>query len=168
MGRGDLKYFRGQIKAQYLRPIWGPIIFSANAELGMANGYGNKPLPFFKNFYAGGVDSVRGYQSGTIGPKDINGEYIGGNKRLVGNVEVLFPMPGVKAEKSVRLSLFADFGYVWSKDQRLLLGDLRTSAGLAVSWYSPVGPLKFSLAKPFQTKPTDRLERFQFLLGRAF
>ncbi len=165
---GDLKYFRGQIKAQYLRPIWGPIIFSANAELGMANGYGNKPLPFFKNFYVGGVDSVRGYQSGTIGPKDINGEYIGGNKRLVGNVEVLFPMPGVKAEKSVRLSLFADFGYVWSEDQRLLLGDLRTSAGLAVSWYSPVGPLKFSLAKPFQTKPTDRLERFQFLLGRAF
>ncbi len=165
---GDLKYYRGQIKAQYLRPIWGPIVLGANAELGMANGYGNKPLPFFKNFYAGGVDSVRGYQSGTIGPRDINGEFIGGNKRLVGNVELLFPMPGVKAEKSVRLSVFADFGYVWSQDQRLLLGDLRTSAGFAVSWFSPVGPLKFSLARPFQTKPTDRLERFQFLLGRAF
>ncbi len=165
---GDLKYYRGQAKAQYLRPIWGPIVLGMNVELGLANGYGNKPLPFFKNFYAGGVDSVRGYQSGTIGPRDINGEYIGGNKRLVGNVEVLFPMPGVKAEKSVRLSLFADFGYVWSENQRLLLGDLRTSAGFAVSWFSPVGPLKFSLAKPFQTKPTDRLERFQFLLGRAF
>ncbi len=165
---GDLKYYRGQAKAQYLRPIWGPIVLGVNAELGIANAYGNKPLPFFKNFYAGGVDSVRGYQSGTIGPKDINGEYIGGNKRLVGNVEVLFPMPGVKAEKSVRLSVFADFGYVWSEDQKLLLGDLRTSAGFAVSWFSPVGPLKFSLAKPFQTKPTDRIERFQFLLGRAF
>ncbi len=165
---GDLKYYRGQAKAQYLRPIWGPIVLGLNAELGIANGYGNKPLPFFKNFYAGGVDSVRGYQSGTIGPKDVNGEYIGGNKRLVGNVEVLFPMPGVKAEKSVRLSVFADFGYVWSEDQKLLLGDLRTSAGFAVSWFSPVGPLKFSLAKPFQTKPTDRIERFQFLLGRAF
>ncbi len=165
---GDLKYYRGQAKAQYLRPVWGPIVLGLNAELGFANGYGNKPLPFFKNFYAGGVDSVRGYQSGTIGPKDVNGEYIGGNKRLVGNVEVLFPMPGVKAEKSVRLSVFADFGYVWSEDQKLLLGDLRTSAGFAVSWFSPVGPLKFSLAKPFQTKPTDRVERFQFLLGRAF
>ncbi|MEI6737024.1 MAG: outer membrane protein assembly factor BamA [Pseudomonadota bacterium] len=165
---GDLKYYRGQAKAQYLRPVWGPIVLGLNAELGIANGYGNKPLPFFKNFYAGGVDSVRGYQSGTIGPRDVNGEYIGGNKRLVGNIEVLFPMPGVKSEKSVRLSAFADFGYVWSDDQRLLLGDLRTSAGFAVSWYSPVGPLKFSLAKPFQTKPTDRLERFQFLLGRAF
>jgi outer membrane protein insertion porin family len=119
---GDLKYYRGQARAQYLRPIWGPIVASVNAELGWAEGYGGKPLPFFKNFYAGGVDSVRGYQSGTIGPRDINGEYIGGNKRLVGNVELLFPLPGVKAEKSVRLSVFTDFGYVWSEDQRLLLG----------------------------------------------
>jgi len=165
---GDLKYYRGQAKAQYLRPIWGPIVGSANVELGWAGGYSGKPLPFFKNFYAGGVDSVRGYQSGTIGPRDINGEYIGGDKRLVGNVEILFPMPGVKAEKSVRLSVFGDFGYVWSEDQRLLLGDLRTSVGFAVSWFSPVGPLKFSLAKPFGTKPTDRLERFQFLLGKVF
>ncbi len=165
---GDLKYYRGQAKAQYLRPIWGPIVGSASVELGWAGGYSGKPLPFFKNFYAGGVDSVRGYQSGTIGPRDINGEYIGGNKRLVGNVEVLFPMPGVKAEKSVRLSVFGDFGYVWSEDQRLLLGDLRTSVGFAVSWFSPVGPLKFSLAKPFGVKPTDRLERFQFLLGKVF
>jgi outer membrane protein insertion porin family len=165
---GDLKYYRGQARAQYLRPIWGPIVASVNAELGWAEGYGGKPLPFFKNFYAGGVDSVRGYQSGTIGPRDINGEYIGGNKRLVGNVELLFPLPGVKAEKSVRLSVFTDFGYVWSEDQRLLLGDLRRSAGIAVSWFSPVGPLKFSLAKPFGSKPTDRLERFQFLLGKVF
>jgi outer membrane protein insertion porin family len=170
---GDLKYYRGQAKAQYLRPIWGPIVGSVSAELGWANGYGGKPLPFFKNFYAGGVDSVRGYQSGTIGPaeRDQVGnivQYVGGNKRLVGNVEILFPLPGVKAEKSVRLSVFGDFGYVWSQDQRLLLGDLRTSAGIAVSWFSPVGPLKFSLARPFGTKPTDRLERFQFLLGKVF
>ena len=166
---GDLKYYRVQSKAQYLRPIWGPFTLSANAEFGIANGYGGKPLPFFKNFYAGGVDSVRGYQTGTIGPRDFfTGEYTGGNKRLVGNVEVLFPMPGVKSEKSVRLSAFADFGNVWSADQKLLLGDLRYSAGIAVSWFSPVGPLKFSLAKPFGVKPHDRIERFQFLLGKVF
>jgi outer membrane protein insertion porin family len=165
---GDLKYYRFQSKAQYLRPIWGPIVGSANVEFGVANGFGGKDLPFFKNFYSGGVDSIRGYQSGTIGPRDIDGNFVGGNKRLVGNLEILFPMPGVKAEKSVRLSAFADFGYVWSADQRLLLGDLRTSAGIAVSWFSPVGPLKFSLAKPFQVKPYDRVERFQFQLGRVF
>ncbi len=165
---GDLKYYRFQSKAQYLRPIWGPITASLSAEFGAANGYGGKELPFFKNFYAGGVDSIRGYESGTIGPRDINGEYVGGNKRLVGNLEVLFPMPGVKAEKSVRLSGFVDFGYVWSADQRLLLGDLRYSTGISVSWFSPVGPLKFSLAKPLGIKPGDRIERFQFLLGKAF
>ncbi|MFN5995137.1 MAG: outer membrane protein assembly factor BamA, partial [Betaproteobacteria bacterium] len=166
---GDLKYYRAQAKAQYLRPIWGPLTLSLNAELGLANGYGGKPLPFFKNFYAGGVDSIRGFQTGTIGPRDFDtGEYTGGNKRLVGNVEVLFPMPGVKSEKSVRLSIFGDFGYVWSADQKLLLGDLRYSTGFAVSWFSPVGPLKFSLAKPFGVKPNDRIERFQFLLGKVF
>lgn len=166
---GDLKYYRVQAKAQYLQPIWGPITLSVNAELGIANGFGGKPLPFFKNFYAGGVDSVRGYQTGTLGPRDFfTGEYTGGNKRLVGNVEVLFPMPGVKAEKSVRLSAFGDFGYVWGADQKLLLGDLRYSAGIAVSWFSPVGPLKFSLAKPFGVQPNDRIERFQFLLGKVF
>jgi outer membrane protein insertion porin family len=165
---GDLKYYRAQANAQFLRPIWGPIVLGLKGEFGWADGYGGKPLPFFKNFYAGGVDSVRGFESGTIGPRDINGEYIGGNKRLVGSVELLFPLPGVKAEKSVRLSAFADFGYVWSEDQRLLLGDLRSSVGVAVSWFSPVGPLKFSLARPMQTKPNDRIERFQFLLGRVF
>ena len=166
---GDLKYYRAQAKAQYLRPIWGPITLSLNAELGIANGFGGKPLPFFKNFYAGGVDSIRGFQTGTIGPRDFfTGEFTGGNKRLVGNVEVLFPMPGVKAEKSVRLSVFGDFGYVWGADQKLLLGDLRYSTGIAVSWFSPVGPLKFSLAKPFGVKPNDRIERFQFLLGKVF
>ena len=166
---GDLKYYRVQSKAQYLRPIWGPFTLSANAEFGIANGYAGTPLPFFKNFYAGGVDSVRGYQTGTIGPRDFfTGEYTGGNKRLVGNVELLFPMPGVKSEKSVRLSAFADFGNVWSADQKLLLGDLRYSAGIAVSWFSPVGPLKFSLAKPFGVQPHDRIERFQFLLGKVF
>ena len=166
---GDLKYYRAQAKAQYLRPIFGPLTLSLNAEFGLANGYGNKPLPFFKNFYAGGVDSIRGFQTGTIGPRDFQtGEYTGGNKRLVGNVEVLFPMPGVKSEKSVRLSVFGDFGYVWSADQKLLLGDLRYSAGFAVSWFSPVGPLKFSLAKPFGVKPNDKIERFQFLLGKVF
>ncbi len=165
---GDLKYYRTQLHAQYLRPIWGPIVLAGNVELGIAKGYGGKPLPFFKNFYAGGVDSVRGFESNTIGPKDSVGDFIGGNKRLVGNVELLFPLPGVKNEKSVRLSLFTDFGYVWSADQRIKPGDLRKSIGFAVSWQSPVGPLKFSLAKPLQPQPTDRVERFQFLLGRVF
>ena len=165
---GDIKFYRFQSKAQFLRPIWGPIVLNLNAEFGYANGYGGKPLPFFKNFYAGGVDSVRGFEQSSLGPRDTNGDFIGGNRRIVGNIELLFPMPGVKGDKSVRLSTFVDFGNVFAANEKIRLGDLRSSVGFAVSWFSPVGPLKFSLAKPIRQKADDKVERFQFLLGRVF
>lgn len=165
---GDVKYFRLQGTAHYLRPIWGPLVLSAKAEFGFADGYGGKSLPFFKNFYAGGVDSVRGFQQSTLGPRDVNGDYIGGNRRFVGNLEVLFPMPGVKADKAVRLSAFVDAGNVWAPYEDMRFKDLRSSVGIGVSWFSPVGPLKFSLAKPLKQNEGDKVERFQFLLGRAF
>ena len=165
---GDVKYYRFQSKAQYLRPLWGPIVLNLNAEFGYANGYGGNPLPFFKNFYAGGVDSVRGFEQSSLGPRDSNGDFVGGNRRIVGNIELLFPMPGVKGDKSVRLSTFIDFGNVFAVGEKVKLGDLRSSVGFAVSWFSPVGPLKFSLAKPIKQKADDKVERFQFLLGRVF
>lgn len=164
---GDIKYYRSSAHVQYLRPIWGPVVLSLNAELGLADGLGGKPLPFFKNFYAGGVDSVRGFQQNSLGPRDINGDYIGGNKRLVMNTEVLFPLPGVKTDKSVRLSGFVDAGNVWAAGN-FSLSTLRASTGIAVSWFSPVGPLRFSLAKPLTKYSADKPERFQFLLGRVF
>ena len=77
-------------------------------------------------------------------------------------------MPGVKNDKSVRLSTFFDIGNVFGKDEKIRFGDLRASVGIAVSWYSPVGPLKFSLAKPLKQRDGDKVERFQFLLGRVF
>ena len=170
---GDVKFYRLQTKAQYLRPVWGPIVLNVNAEFGYANGYGGKPLPFFKNFYAGGVDSVRGYQQSTLGPLDLNNQALGGNQRFVANAELLFPMPGTKTDKSVRLSVFADAGNIFGVDfrgnrQKFYINDMKTSVGVAVSWFSPVGPLKFSLAKPLNVRPGDQIERFQFLLGRVF
>ncbi len=169
----DLKYYSLRLHGQHLMPFWGPLVLSTNVEYNYAAGYGGKTLPFFKNFYAGGVDSVRGFQQSSLGPRDINGEFLGGNQRFVSSVEVLFPMPGVKADKSVRLSVFLDAGNVFGTDQygrkqKFYLEDLRTSVGFAVSWFSPVGPLKFSLAKPLKTQAGDQPERFQFLLGRVF
>ncbi len=170
---GDVKYYSLRLHGQYLVPVWGPIVLGTNVEYGYANGYGGKGLPFFKNFYAGGVDSVRGFQQSSLGPRDINGQYLGGNQRFVSNVELLFPMPGVKADKSVRLSMFLDAGNVFGTDQygrhqKFYFEDLRASVGFAVSWFSPVGPLKFSLAKPLKKQDGDQPERFQFLLGRVF
>ena len=139
-----------------------------NGEIGFGNGYGGKPLPFFKNFYAGGNTSVRGYDSGSLGPKDTNGDSLGGNRRLVGNAEIFFPFPGLKNDKSVRLSVFADGGTAFGVGDQFNLGDLRYSAGVAVSWFSPIGPLKFSLAQPLNAKPGDKKQRFQFTLGTSF
>jgi len=166
---GDLLYYRVSLQQQFLwtseRLPW--LTFLVNGELGYADGYGGKPLPFFKNFYAGGVGSVRGFETASLGPRDINGDVLGGDRRAVGNLEVLFPMPGNK-DKSVRLSAFLDAGNVWGVGEKVSASDIRASVGIAVSWDSPVGPLKFSYGQPVKSQDGDKIERFQFQLGRIF
>jgi len=166
---GDLTYYRATIQSQYFytwfRIPW--LTYMANAQFGYADGYKNKPLPFFKNFYAGGVDSVRAFETASLGPKDLNGDVIGGNRKFVGNFELLFPMPGYK-EKNVRLAAFMDVGQVWGPLQKVSFSDVRASAGMAVSWDSPVGPLRFSFGTPLRKEEGDKIERFQFQLGKIF
>ena len=166
---GDLTYYRATYQSQLFytpaRLDW--LTFMLNGEIGYADGYRGKPLPFFKNFYAGGVGSVRGFETASLGPRDLNGDVLGGNYRVIGNFEMLFPLPGYK-EKNVRLATFIDGGNVWGSDDRVSGADVRMSAGIAVSWDSPVGPLRFSFATPIKDKPGDHIERFQFQLGRVF
>ncbi len=166
---GDLKYYRATFQSQYFftwsRLSW--LTTMLNAQFGYADGYGGKPLPFFKNFYAGGVDSVRAFETATLGPRDTNGDVLGGNKRFVSNLEFLFPLPGYK-EKNVRLAVFMDAGNVWGPDEKVRLSSLRASTGLAVSWDSPVGPLRFSFGAPIKHEEGDKIERFQFQLGKIF
>jgi outer membrane protein insertion porin family len=165
----DLTYYRATIQSQYFftwrRVPWLTTMF--NVQLGYADGYSGKPLPFFKNFYAGGVDSVRAFQTATLGPKDLNGDVIGGNRKFISNIEWLFPLPGYK-EKNVRLAAFLDAGQVWGPLQQVNFSDLRASTGVAVSWDSPVGPLRFSFGVPIRYDEADKIERFQFQLGKVF
>ena len=140
-----------------------------NGELGYADGYDNQVLPFFKNFYAGGVGSVRGYEPSSLGPRDSNNYSLGGNKRVIGNAELLFPMPGFAKEKSVRLSMFVDGGAVYGDDTQVLASEgFRYSTGMAITWFSPVGPLKFSYGMPIAPQLQDKIQRFQFTLGTVF
>lgn len=143
-----------------------------NGEFGYAKGYGGHTLPFFKNFYAGGIGSVRGYDSGSLGPTVMdtfgNESRLGGNRRAVGNAELLFPMPGSGLDKSVRLGAFFDAGQVWGQDQKMSMGDLRYSVGVSLAWSSPMGPLKFSFANPLNKKPDDKVQRLQFQMGTTF
>ncbi|MEO1765687.1 outer membrane protein assembly factor BamA [Thiobacter aerophilum] len=164
----ELNYVKLTYQHQWLTPLSRDTALLLNGEVGWAKGLLGDPFPFFKNYYAGGVTSVRGYKAGTIGPKDNLGQAIGGTRRIIGNAEYLFPLPGLKNDKSARLSAFLDAGAVYGPDAKVSLGDLRYSAGIALSWVSPVGPLKFSLAKALNPKPDDKTEVFQFQLGSVF
>ncbi|MDP3481758.1 MAG: outer membrane protein assembly factor BamA [Sulfuricella sp.] len=165
---GNVKYYKLSYQHQWFRPLIQDFTLMLNGEAGYANGYGGKPLPFFKSFFAGGNTSVRGFRSSSLGPKDDAGNALGGNRRLVGNAEVLFPFPGMKKDQSLRLSLFLDAGSVFGQEDKISFGDMRYSTGLAVSWQSPMGPMKFSIAAPLNSKESDKLERFQFILGSTF
>lgn len=162
-------YWRASYQHQRFFPIDRKLTLALNGDVGLAKGYGNKELPFFKNYYAGGIGSVRGYDSSSLGPRDpTNNEPIGGTKRLVGNAELLFPVPGMGNDNSMRLSAFIDAGNVWGYDSKFSLGSLRYSGGVALAWNSPMGPLKFSWANPFNKKPDDKVQRLQFQMGSVF
>lgn len=162
---GTLRYYKASYQYQRYFPITRHYTVMVNGEGGYGEGYGGKPLPFFRNFFAGGVSSVRGYRSYTIGPKDSNGDPRGGSRRLVGNAEFLFPFPGLENDRSVRLSAFFDAGMIADKAS---FDDFRYSTGLGVLWVSPLGPLKISAAIPIGDKPGDRKQVFQFTVGGVF
>ena len=168
----DLKYYRATIKEQLLTPVGHDISLSFTGNLGYGHGYAGMPLPFFKNFFAGGVGSVRGYYTSSLGPhtQTIVGNTLnlGGTEMITGSMEALFPMPGLKNDKSFRLSTFIDAGNVYGNGSGFSLGLLRYSAGVGLSWYSPMGPLTFSYAVPLHAQPGDNVERLQFQMGTTF
>ncbi len=162
---GTLRFYKigGEHKRYF--PLNRIFTLYFNGEIGYGHGYGGKPLPFFRNYYTGGPTSVRGFYPANVGPKDINGDPTGGERKLVTNLELLFPMPGMVNDKSVRLSAFVDGGIIGSNYD---LGQARTSAGLAVLYVSPFGPLKMSIAQPIKSQDGDKLQRVQFQFGQQF
>jgi outer membrane protein insertion porin family len=166
---GNLHYVRTSYQQQNYFPLSKTFTLLLNGEAAAAGGYGGRELPFWKNYYAGGIGSVRGFDSGTLGPKDpVTDTALGGTRRLVGNAELLFPMPGSGLDKSLRLSTFVDAGQVWGTGQSIAFSDVRVSAGLALTWSSFMGPLKFSFAQPIKKQPTDHIQRLQFQMGTVF
>jgi outer membrane protein insertion porin family len=162
---GDLKYYRFGYQHQWYYPLSKLFTFAFNGQLGYASGYGDKPLPFYKNYFLGGVGSVRGYDTSTLGPKDANGDALGGTRMMMANAELLMPFPGLQKEKALRLSLFVDGGTV---GEQYRFAEARYAAGIAMSWFSPVGPIKLSFAKALNPKPEDKLQHLQFQLGTFF
>jgi outer membrane protein insertion porin family len=166
---GDLNYYRITAEYNWYGSLTRDLTTLLRGEIGAADGYGGKPLPFFKNFYAGGIGTVRGYRAAGLGPRDpFDDSSIGGNKRVSGSAELLFPFPGTGLDRSMRLSAFIDGGQVYAPTSKVVLTELRYSWGLAFAWISPVGPLKISYAFPLNEKEGDKTQRAQFQLGTVF
>jgi outer membrane protein insertion porin family len=165
---GDARYVRGNYQYQQFVPLSKAYTFAFNGELGYGTGLNGQPYPVFKNFYSGGLGSVRGFEQGTLGPRDITGASIGGPKKVTFNFELATPFPGAGNDRTLRLFAFADAGNVFAENQKVTFADFRASVGLGVSWLSPVGPLRIAFAQPVRTKPGDRIQKIQFQIGTSF
>ena len=178
---GTLKYYKASYQYQQFIPLAKHLTFAFNTQFDYGAGFGGSKgdYPFFKNMYLGGLGSVRGYESGSLGPVDEKGNHVGGSKRILLNTEFQFPFPGMSKNRGVRLFTFADAAGLWSDSfktdacdfSKISLsgcGGLRYSYGVGLSWNSPIGPLKFSYALPINKKDGDKIERFQFQIGTSF
>lgn len=165
---GDARYARASYQLQQYVPLDRRFTLAFNSDFGWGQAIGNSTFPVFKNFNGGGLGSVRGFGAGTLGPRDVTGATVGGSRKLALNGELLGPMPGMGADRSVRLYGFVDMGNVYGGDERFDLAQLRASLGAGLSWISPIGPLRFAYTHPVRKFPGDRIEKFQFQIGSSF
>src|SRR5450830_85411 len=167
---GSLEYYRATYQHQYFQPFWSnAATLALNSEVDYGRGFGGKAYPIFKNFYAGGIGSVRGYEDASLGSlKDQYGDSMGGASRLIGSVELQFPFAGSGQDRTLRWFTFVDGGQVYADGAPMQVSQLRYSTGVGISWLSPIGPLKLSYGKPLNQKPGDKSQSFQFQLGTGF
>ncbi|MBD3892750.1 outer membrane protein assembly factor BamA [Hydrogenophaga sp.] len=173
---GDTRYLRASYQFQQYIPLGTQYTLAFNTELGYGRGMGGRPFPVFKNFFGGGLGSVRGFQQGTLGPRSgivgapaaqpVN---IGGSRSVALNAEFIAPFPGAGTDRTLRVFAFADAGNVFGdNDPRPNANDLRASVGVGLSWISPIGPLRFAYATPVRHFDGDKIQRFQFQIGTSF
>ncbi|MFA5627898.1 MAG: outer membrane protein assembly factor BamA [Thiohalomonadaceae bacterium] len=171
---GDLQFYKLNYRHKMYIPFSESVILSAGGELAYGHSYGKTKgvLPPFERYYSGGTSSVRGYKSSSLGSpvtKDVNGDPMGGNSKVVGNLELILPGPFGENSDSIRLGIFLDGGNVYDlSKEKFNLGELRYSTGATLYWMTPVGALTFTIANALNSKPGDRVESFQFNLGTLY
>lgn len=195
-GISELQWYKISGSFSLFHPLSHNFTLIIKGNMSYGNGYGKtKHLPFFQNFYGGGWGSIRGFTQGSMGASDIyitdskfseKGSAIGGNLDIYANVDVLFPVPGLKDNRNMRLGMFFDVGNIYNthgfckhntseiiwpfpKSHRFpTLSNLKYSVGVEFQWLSPLGPMAFSLAKPLNKRAGDSVQAFQFTLGKTF
>lgn len=167
---GNTQYYKTDVQAQYYYTPARGFILGLNFQAGYGHGINGEAYPIFKNYYAGGIGSVRGYESGGLGPRDATtGDPIGGSKMVVGNIEMTFPLPGTGYDRTLRVFTFVDGGNVWGDEGNSVgANGLRYSYGAGLEWISPIGPLKLDLGFPIVRHAGDQYQKFQFQIGTSF
>lgn len=166
---GEVRYVRATYQYQQFYPFNKQLTGAINAELGLGQTIGDRPFPLFKNFFGGGLGSVRGFEQGSLGPRDaLTGVNLGGTKKVNINSELLVPFPGAGNDRTLRLYGFFDIGNVYGASENINFDDMRSSYGIGVSWISPVGPLRLAFARPVKTFDGDRIQTLQFQIGTSF
>jgi outer membrane protein insertion porin family len=164
----DTRYVRANYQFQQYIPLNRQFTVAFNADVGWGKGLGGRPFPVFKNFFGGGLGSVRGFDQGTLGERDITGAFIGGPKKVGFSTELLAPFPGAGNDRTLRVFGFFDVGNVYGENETVELNKMRASVGVGLSWISPVGPLRLAYANPVRKYAGDRIQKVQFQIGTSF
>jgi outer membrane protein insertion porin family len=169
---GDARYLRTTYQYQQYIALSKKYTAAFNAEVGWGKSFGGRSYPVFKNFYGGGLGSVRGFEQSSLGPRDISGSSVGGDRKFNVNAEVLAPFPGAGNDRTLRMYGFFDMGMVGGPSEGLAINkdadQVRASLGVGLSWISPVGPLRLAFAKPIRKYDNDRIQTMQFQIGTSF
>ena len=166
---GDAQYVLSSYQYQLYLPINKQYTFAFNGDVGLGKGLSGRPFPLFKNFFGGGLGSVRGFEQGSLGERDsVTNAGLGGAKKFNASFELQAPFPGAGNDRTLRMYAFFDLGNVFGESQPVRFNELRSSAGVGISWVSPVGPLRLAFARPIRKFTGDKLQSVQFQIGTAF
>ena len=165
---GDLEYQKLSYDGAYYKAINDDITFALKAKVALGRSDDGGGLPFFEKYNAGGIRTVRGYESNSLGPRDSNGDAKGGDFMVAASAQVLFPVPFASEAKNLKMSAFIDAGNVFEDADAFDADEIRYSAGVGVVWLSPIGPFEISYAKPFNSKDGDNEQSVQFSIGASF
>ncbi len=169
---GQVRYMRATYQQQEFIPLNKQFTIALNGEIDLGAVTGDRTYPVFKTFFGGGLGSVRGFEQGSLGPKDATGIALGGTGRTIFNAELQAPFPGSGNDRTLRMYAFFDAGNVSGPDGGLAINadanSLRASVGVGVSWLSPMGPLRMAFAKPIRKFESDKIQGMQFQIGTTF
>ena len=167
---GDLEYYKVDFRHLSYFPLGREVTFAANVVLGYGAAYGNSAdYPPYKNYFAGGSSSIRGYDANSVGPKDpVTLDPIGGAVKMVANLDLILPNPFAEQSDSTRVSLFLDAGTVFKDADSIDSKEFRYTGGLSFIWITPVGAMRFNFAQIINEQVGDQTRSFQFSLGSPF